>query len=273
MRSQKPIIGVTGPDRGGAAAWWFTRLAVWLQGGKAIRITPSRPMNGRKVDGLILGGGADISPERYGQSLLDRYPGKNQPKPSGLRQWFYRIATFLFYPFIFFLRKLFSTKSPTLDEQRDRIEFELLEEAVAKNLPVLGICRGAQLINIHFGGNLHQDIDTFYMEVPKINTIWPEKKVEIKEGSRLQDVLKTTKVWVNALHHQAVDTVGDSLDIVAREDTGIAQAIEHSGHPFLIGVQWHPEYLPQIPRQRNIFKELVKKAVEVKREKREAGGG
>lgn len=266
MIKDKPLVAITGPDKGGSSAWWFTRLAVWIQGGKAVRITPSVPHRGMDFDALILGGGADINPERYGQSLLGDLPGKKRPKPSGSRQWFFRIISFLIFPILFLIRKLFSTKSPTLDKARDQIELELLDYALNKGIPILGICRGAQLINVHFGGNLYQDIETFYREVPKVNTIWPEKKVEIKSGSKLEDVLKTSRLWVNALHHQAVDTIGDSLEIVAKEDTGIAQAIENPAHPFLIGVQWHPEYMPQIPRQRALFKALVNNAKRIKNE-------
>lgn len=260
MSKRKPVIGVTGPDRGGTAAWLFTCFAVWLQGGRALRIKPSRPKLQTELDGLILGGGADINPKRYGQSLLEGLPGKHRPKPSGLRQWFFRIIAFLFYPFLFFLRKLFSTKSPASSYARDELEFALLEKAVQRGIPILGICRGAQLINVYLGGTLHQDIDTFYREVPKIKTIWPEKKVEIKNGSRLEAAMGVSAAWVNALHHQAVDQVGKSLYIVAREEAGIAQAIEDPEHPFLIGVQWHPEYMPQISIQRAIFKMLVDKA-------------
>lgn len=264
MSKKKPLIGITGPDRGGTAAWWFTRLAVWLQGGKSVRIRPSRPHRGIDLDGLILGGGADIHPERYGQSLLDELSGKKGLKPSGSRQWFFRIITFLIFPILFLIRKLFSTQSPTLDEARDRIETELLDYALKKEIPILGICRGAQLINVHFGGNLHQNIKTFYSEVPKVHTIWPEKKVEIKEGSTLEKILDKSSVWVNALHNQAVDAVGESLLIVAKEETGIAQAIENPKYSFLIGVQWHPEYMPQIPEQRALFKALVDSASRIK---------
>jgi len=260
MSKRKPVIGITGPDRGGTSAWLFTRLAVWMQGGEAIRITPSRPQLDIELDGLILGGGADINPKRYGQSLLTEMPGKQRPKPSGLRQWFFRIVAFLFYPFLFLLRKLFSTKLPTSSYSRDELELSLLDKAVQRGIPVLGICRGAQLINVHLGGTLHQDIDTFYREIPKINTIWPEKKVTIKEGSRLEAAMGVSAAWVNALHHQAVNHVGQSLDVVAREESGIVQAIEDSGRPYLIGVQWHPEYMPQIPMQRALFRQLVKQA-------------
>lgn len=266
MSKDKPKIGITGPDRGGTSAWLFTKLAVWLHGGKGVRIRPSNPHRGIDLDGLILGGGADIHPERYGQSLLEEFSAKNRPKPSGSRQWFFRIISFIIFPLLFLIRKLFATKSSTLDKARDKIETELLDYALRKEIPILGICRGAQLINVHFGGNLHQDIKTFYREIPKVHTIWPEKKVEIKRGSKLEKVLNETSVWVNALHNQAVDTIGESLVVVAKEETGITQAIENPEYPFMIGVQWHPEYMPQIPVQRALFKALVDRALKIKNE-------
>ena len=66
-RRERPIIGVTGPDAGGGAAWWFTRLAVWIAGGRAVRITPKRPRRIDGLDGLVVGGGADVDPGLYGQ--------------------------------------------------------------------------------------------------------------------------------------------------------------------------------------------------------------
>lgn len=264
MSRSKPKIGITGPDKGGMSAWLFTSIAVWLQGGAPVRITPSKPRKEVLLDGLILGGGADIDPQRYGQKLLENLPGKNRPKPTGLRQWLLRILSFLFYPFLLLLRKLFSAKSATGNQKRDDMEFMLLEKAVEKGIPIMGICRGAQLINVYFGGTLHQDIDSFYREVPKVNTIWPEKKVDIKKSSKLYEALGVSGAWVNALHHQAVDQLGDSMQIVAREQTGIAQAIENPEHLFMVGVQWHPEYMPQIPEQRALFFRLVKAAADHK---------
>lgn len=259
MSRNRPNIGVTGPDEGGTAAWWFTKLAVWLQGGRAIRLRPGRDDYSMDFHGLIIGGGADINPERYGETRF-RDILKGNRKPSGFRQWLRRIATILFFPFILVLRKVMSTKSSAVDERRDKLEFRLLEQAIHKELPVLGICRGAQLINIRFGGSLYQDITGFYSEVPQIYSIWPKKTVTIDEESRLFEILQFRRVWINALHNQAVKTVGKQLKVVAREDTGIAQAIEHEEYPFMIGVQWHPEYLPQLPAQRRIFKALVDEA-------------
>lgn len=257
MEKKKPIIGVTGPDKGGTAAWWFTKLALWLQNAKAIRIRPSQNEDFLQLDGLILGGGADINPERYGEQVREGSFQK-QPKPSGVRQWIYRVVSFVFYPFVFIIRKVMSVKRVTGEKSRDDLEFRLLEDALAQGIPILGICRGSQLINVQFGGTLYQDINTFYTEIPRIHSVWPKKEVEIQKDSNLYSIFNTTKIWVNALHHQAINKVGDSLKEVAKEETGITQAIEHPGHSFLVGVQWHPEYMPQIPRQRNIFEELVR---------------
>lgn len=259
MSNKKPIIGVTGPDKGGAAAWWFSKLAIVLQGGKAVRIRPKDPKLEVQLDGLVLGGGADIDPARYGQSTPESPLGKGR-KPKGIYQWMIRLFSFVLYPFLFLIRKLSATKSSAVDIKRDKLEFDLLDSAIENNIPVLGICRGSQLINVHFGGDLHQDIGTFYGEIPQVYSVWPKKKVELKKGSQLRQIVESSHIWVNALHHQAVDKQGNELTVVAKEETGLAQAIEHSSSNFLIGVQWHPEYMPQIQAQRKIFKKLVEEA-------------
>lgn len=270
MSRKKPDIGVTGPDRGGEAAWWFTRFAIWLQGGKAIRISPcrSKRVNACELDGLVLGGGADINPVRYGAELLISKP-PDKPTAPGPGQWIYVVISAILFPILFILRNIFSIKRSKMKdaaEGRDDLEFTLLQEALEKGIPVLGICRGSQLINVQFGGSLYQDIGTFYTETPQIQTIWPRKRVTIKPNSKLEKIINAGAAWVNALHNQAVDKVGSPLVVAAQEANGIVQAIEHPGYPFLLGVQWHPEYMPQIPFQRNIFKELVKRA-EAKRQK------
>ncbi len=256
--NSKPIIGVTGPDKGGTVAWWFTKLSLALQGAKAVRIRPSRPVPGVPLDGLVIGGGADINPLRYGQKLGggEGFETGETVKPF-LRRFFIRLFSFLFYPFLWLMRKLFSAKRSDIDEKRDELEFELLHKAVRDELPVLGICRGAQLINVLYDGTLHQEIAGFYGEVPRIHSVWPRKKVKLNERSALSDIVDTDALKVNALHHQAVDQVGEPLLVAAREENGIIQAIEHPYHPFLIGVQWHPEYMPQIPVQRKIFSRFV----------------
>jgi len=259
MNRKKPNIGITGPDKGGTAAWWFTRLSVFLQGGRAIRIRPQNGIPPEDIHGLIIGGGADINPERYGGSVVDEL-FKDDQRVSDIRQFFIKIATLVFFPIIYLVRKLFSTKVHKINDNRDELELDLLDRALKKGIPVLGICRGAQLLNIYFGGTLYNDIGAFYSEIPKINSVWPKKKVEILRPSKLYEILEYDQGWVNALHHQAVDTLGDDLKVVAREETGIVQAIEHTGNEFVLGVQWHPEYMPQIPPQRHIFRALVEQA-------------
>src|SRR3954470_23775887 len=103
MPNSPPIIGVTGPDRGGEAAWWFTRFAVFLAGGRAVRITPRRrtaPI--ADLDGLIIGGGADVDPKLYGQELLHVLP---KSKPDEL-SWLRYAMEWIIAPLTWLLRKL-----------------------------------------------------------------------------------------------------------------------------------------------------------------------
>lgn len=262
MSKTKPTIGVTRPERGGAAAWWFLKLGIWLQGGKAVRITTETGYTLDDLDGLILGGGADVDPEHYGQQR----EGSTQntlSKPRSIWQYLIRVLSLLLYPLIYIVRKVFATRSQTIDRERDDMELYILEKALEYRLPVLGICRGAQLINVKLGGTLHQDITGFYGEVPHVHSILPKKQIKVKPGSTLYEIFESSVITVNALHHQAIDKLAPSLDVVAREQSGIVQAVESPDYPFLIGVQWHPEYLPQIEAQRNIFRAFVKAACSV----------
>lgn len=257
--TSRPRIGVTGPDHGGRAAWLFTRLAVWLAGGRARRITPSRPAEIEALDGLIIGGGADVDPAYYGrqrEALLD-----GAEPESSLRGRLTYLLSLLLYPLIYLMRKLFSRKRPLLlDAERDALEFRLLEAAVEQRIPVLGICRGAQLLNIHFQGSLYQNIRGFYSETPQVRSILPRKRIFLRPGSSLAQVLNAKTCKVNALHDQAIENLGKGLVAVAWEQNRLVQAIEHPDHPCLLGVQWHPEYLPQKAEQRAIFRRLVQTA-------------
>jgi len=257
----RPLIGVTGPDRGGLASWLAIALAVWLAGGRPRRITPRRPLRGRALDGLIISGGADVAPELYGE------PPEEAPREAvtrSSRHWSRRVATAILFPIVYLLRRLLSlgrvfSSGYTLtgDIARDELEGRMIEEADDRELPMLGICRGAQLINVRRGGRLHQDLKDFYVETPQLTTVLPYKPIAIEAGSRLAAVLRRTECRVNSLHRQAISETGAGIAVVAREEAGVVQAIEDSERAFLIGVQWHPEYLPQRPEQRRIFKRLV----------------
>jgi putative glutamine amidotransferase len=257
----RPIIGVTGPDRGGGAAWWFTRTAVWLAGGDAVRITPRSPRaNADGLDGLIIGGGADVDPKLYGQELLHVTEKKKRDEPIGM--W---IIGLVLFPLTWLMRKLSAV--PVTSGQnaaRDELEMRLIDDAVRKRLPILGICRGEQLINVYFGGSLLQRLAGLYIEDPEVRTILPRKRIVVEGGSCLAGVLGPRPVRVNALHRQAIDRLGRGMRVAARDRNGIVQAIEHASLPMVIGVQWHPEYLPQMPQQRAIFGRLVRVAAETK---------
>ncbi len=260
--TKKPVIGITGPDRGGKAAWLFTALSVFLAGGKALRIRPGRPKTIDKMDGLIIGGGSDLDPDTYRkENFIDEYLRKTI-KDKRKSNW-RRVADFFklaYYPIIFIIRILLSRKSTKLDKERDSLEFNLLDKAIHKNIPVLGICRGAQLINVYFNGSLYEDINTFYFEEPNRYSIFPVKKIHVKPNSTLASILGVDKLTVNALHHQAVKKAGENVEIVAKERNNVVQGIENTSESFIIGVQWHPEYLVQQKRQRKIFDALVEQA-------------
>ena len=133
----------------------------------------------------------------------------------------------------------------------------MLELANERHLPVLGICRGAQLLNVSRGGNLHDDITDMLARGKPMRTPLPRKKIIIEAGSQLAAIMGDESCRVNSLHHQAIDRLGDSMRVVARDSDNIVQAVEVVDERFQIGVQWHPEYLPQRRRHRQLFRALI----------------
>ncbi|MDN3517317.1 gamma-glutamyl-gamma-aminobutyrate hydrolase family protein [Aquisalimonas lutea] len=256
----RPVIGVTGPNRGGEAAWLCTRLAVRRAGGRAVRITPARPLAVEALDGLIIGGGADVDPGLYGEE--PEHPGFRALRRSS-RNLPRFLVTLALFPLLWALRRLLSTRDTlAADTDRDALEMRLLTRALERELPVLGICRGAQLLNVIRGGSLYQSLEAFYSESPNLWTIWPQKPVRITPSSRLAAALERTYCYVNSLHRQAIRTPAPGLEVVAREDSGVIQAIEDPNAPCVVGVQWHPEYLPQKREQRALFRQLVRVAAD-----------
>jgi putative glutamine amidotransferase len=219
----RPLIGITGAHRRGWLMWQLNRFAIWRAGGKPLRVTPQTPQ--RKIAtcrGLVIGGGDDISAELY---------------------------------------KGEATLAVKTDPERDALEKAVLAEAEERKLPVLGICRGAQMINVLRGGNLHQDIYAIYAGLKKQKTILPRKTVTLVPGTRLQQLLRgEQRRRVNALHHQAIDRLGERLRVAAHDEHGMVQAIEATTRRFLIGVQWHPEFLIFDNYQNGLFRALVRAA-------------
>jgi putative glutamine amidotransferase len=216
-----------------------------------VRITPSRHFPVARLQGLVIGGGTDVDPFHYGHGDAP-FERESHSRPL---DWLVGIPLGL-------ARLAFATgSSQDYDPDRDRLESSLLQHALYHDLPVLGICRGAQLMNVVLGGTLHRAIEHFYSEeTGNVRSVMPRKRISIDPCSHLAQVLQAHDCVVNALHEQSIDVPGDGVVVTAQEQVGVVQAIERSGHDFFIGVQWHPEYMPQSATQRRLFSELVRRA-------------
>lgn len=129
-----------------------------------------------------------------------------------------------------------------VDRQADDFCLELIRAGVARDLPVLALCRGSQLLNVAFGGTLIPDIEAWEIHRgPGGDALMIDEPVTLVEGSRLAGILGRTEVVVRNGHHQAVDRVGDALEAVAFAGDGIVEATEHRTARWVVGLQWHPE--------------------------------
>lgn len=185
--------------------------AVTRAGGIAVLLPPQpvdRAIAGRVLaglDGLIVTGGKDIEPARYGQAA---HPATDDPRTD-----------------------------------RDAWEFALLEGAIERDLPFLGICRGAQVLNVSLGGTLHQHLpdvvgSTTYQAG---GGVFNRVTARVEPGSRLHELLTEDSVSVPVYHHQAIQQVADGLAVTARTDDGVIEAVELAAASFGVAVQWHPE--------------------------------
>jgi putative glutamine amidotransferase len=256
----RPIIGVTGPDRGGTAAWWFTCLAVWRSGGIPRRLTPASWTADLHVDAVIVGGGADVRAEdRWPDGApLDAWPPAARPGEGAWR----RLAGLALAPAVYALRRAASRPPDDADTSRDELERALLDRAATLDLPVLGICRGLRLLNAFAGGPTCRDLAGDYDEDPQPWAVLPERPVDVEPGSRLATALRTTACRVNGIDRATVNALGHGLRVAARERTGEPRALEDERRRFWIGVQWHPEYAPQLTEQGRLFDALVAAAAE-----------
>jgi putative glutamine amidotransferase len=184
--------------------------------------SPARELLSR-LDGLLCTGGGDVSPARYGAQPASQVAG--------------------------------------VDDDRDTSEIALVLEALAVGMPVLAVCRGVQILNVAQGGTLVQHLPDLTAQ-PHLVVEHPREVVHgvrLEPDSVLGRILDTPRLGVNSLHHQAVDRVGDGLRPVAWAEDGIIEALEYdSGR--VIGVQWHPELLPDAAEQRRLFTWLIDQA-------------
>ncbi len=220
----KPLIGIT-CSRTVGGAWGQYSLGHFMDytyeeycqailscGGAPVILPVSQDADTFKtifdrLDGLLLSGGPDINPASY----------KEQPLP-GLGE---------------------------VDENLDRMELEAAALALQTNLPILGICRGIQTLNVSRGGTLYQDISSQLQaslgHAQKADKSVLTHSIQIEGGTLLYDILKKKEIQVNGKHHQAIKDLAPGLTVSARAEDGIIEAVEHPLKKFVVAVQWHPE--------------------------------
>ena len=153
-------------------------------------------------------------------------------------------------------------KLSRVDPRKDRAEIELFNLAFNKNMPVLGLCRGIQLMNVALDGTLYQDLSSQVRMAMNHNPKFPPTeechKIFVERGTKLQQVLGETELMVNSTHHQAVKLHGKGLIVTAKAPDGVTEGIEHPSKRWIIGVQWHPELLYRKSKiQENLFKSFI----------------
>jgi len=227
----RPLIGISSYGRAGQRQTFSLPCeyvdVVRLVGGVPIMLPAIEgeiPEALDVVDALILPGGGDIDPAHYGGARHEANYG--------------------------------------ISPERDGFELGLARAALARrDLPILCICRGMQLMNVALGGDLVSHIPDHFGE--KVVHRHPELRpvvhpVRIEPGTRLADILGEDELIVQSVHHQAVGRLGRGLRAAACSSDGVVEAVESEEHPFLIGVQWHPELgALDDGRQRRLFEALI----------------
>jgi len=178
-----------------------------------------------RLDGVLFTGGADIDPQRFN--------AQTHPKVYGV--------------------------SP----ERDALEFSLIEKVLAGDKPMLAICRGIQVLNVACGGKLYLDIQDQMPNALKHDWFpgFPRDKlahtVSLTPGSQLNEIFGVDEIPVNSLHHQGISQIGKDLTATAYAPDGLMEGLEVNGNLFAIGVQWHPESLPDDQNQQRLFQAFI----------------
>lgn len=222
----KPIIGITAsttPDTERYYQWKDYVEAVEASGGIPLLIPPLKykadieSLLGH-IHGLLLSGGADLDPKYY------------EDEPTGVRR---------------------------IDPGKDFLEINLARAALKADLPILGICRGCQVLNVAAHGTLNQHIQGLkhFQYAPPDH---PTHTIAIEKGTKLFGILKASELRVNSFHHQAIKDIAPGFLVSARAPDGVIEGIESPNHRFVIGVQFHIEYLwPSNPIFKRIFMGFV----------------
>jgi putative glutamine amidotransferase len=150
-----------------------------------------------------------------------------------------------------------------IDEERDRVELELVKLAATRSIPLLGICRGLQVINIAMGGTLFTDIaDQFSKSIKHSNKSFTKiiHDVKVDPGSLLNSIVEQATLKVNSLHHQGINRLGSGLSVSAVAGDGLTEGIENSEKEFFMGVQWHPEAMTEDPAAIALFSSFINAA-------------
>jgi putative glutamine amidotransferase len=221
-RRPQPVIGLTTYLQQAQTGVWDVRAsflpAVYFDGvnragGIAVLLPPQpgdpsvadRVLDG--LDGLIITGGRDVDPGTYGQP---RHPATDEAVEA--------------------------------NRQRDGFEFALVRSAIWRGIPVLGICRGAQVMNVALGGTLHQHLPDLlgHTHHQQGNAVFSTSSVHTRPGTRLASLIGETSD-AQCYHHQAIDRLGEDLIVSAQDTDGVIEGIEIPGKNFVLAVQWHPE--------------------------------
>ena len=210
-------------------------MAVEASGGAPLMVPPgldeaSMRAIFERLDGLVLSGGGDVDPSYYGESP--------------------------------------HTALTEVNAERDRLDLSLARQAVEADKPVIGICRGVQVLNVALGGSLVQDIPTqqpdslpHSFDGARVARDYTAHPVRIESGSLLREVMGVDEAGVNSWHHQSLKYIATGLAVVAQSPDGVIETVEMPGRRFVIGVQWHPEWLyDRQPEMKRIFEALVQAA-------------
>ncbi|SFR50338.1 putative glutamine amidotransferase [Marinobacter daqiaonensis] len=217
-------IGISGPSRKRTADRLIS-LALRLHGAHTHFIRPGSRIDVSLLDGLVLSGGTHIHPELYGQ----------EPEIQA-----------------------------RYDQLRDQTDQMLLKEAERLHLPVLGICRGAQLINVFRGGSLCQNVTPLRVNTRHRPLLLPMQTVQVVGPSRLGRITRARTIGANRIHSQTIKWLGKDLKVTAVDNDLFVQAIENTRGQWLMGLQWHPEYLLYQGVHRRIFADFVHTARRLK---------